>query len=58
MTTSPRLLYLPIRISFNLLAMSENNGNYMMAMTLHDHITSPAVFVNKYLFLIISDVRK
>ena len=36
--------------------MSENNGYYMMAVTVHDHITSPVVFGNTYLFLIISDV--
>ena len=28
-----------------------------MVVTLHDHITSPVVFCNMYLFLIISDVR-
>ena len=45
-------------ISFLYLAMSENNGNYMMAVTVHDHITSPAGFGNTYIFLTISDVRK
>ena len=28
-----------------------------MVVTLHDHITSPVVFRNVYLFLMISDVR-
>ena len=28
-----------------------------MVVTLHDHITSPVVFCNMYLFLTISDVR-
>ena len=29
-----------------------------MTWTVHDHITSPAVFGNTYIFLIISDVKK
>ena len=29
-----------------------------MAVTVHDYITSPVVFGNTYLFLIIRDVRK
>ena len=28
-----------------------------MVVTLHDHITSPVVFCNMYIFLIIDDVR-
>ena len=58
MTTSPRMLYLAILISFLILAMSEDNGNYMIAVTVHDEITSPGVFDNRYLFLTISDVEK
>ena len=58
MTTSPRMLYLAILISFLILAMSEDNGNYMIAVTVHDEITSPCVFDNRYLFLTISDVEK
>ena len=35
-----------------------NTGNYMMAVTVHDHINSPAVFgPTTYLFLMISDVK-
>ena len=45
--------------------MQNNNDShpslsFSMAVTLHDHIISPVVFGNMYLFLIIiiSDVRK
>ena len=38
--------------------MSEKNGNYVMAVTVHDHIISPAVFGNTYIFLSIGDVEK